>query len=43
MTRHALCLFMTVCALEEPPVIKNALQQMHDCDGVVVGVPVRTR
>ncbi|MDH4232301.1 MAG: 2-C-methyl-D-erythritol 4-phosphate cytidylyltransferase [Nitrospirota bacterium] len=27
--------------LIEPRVIKNALQQMHDCDGVVVGVPVK--
>jgi len=27
--------------LIEPLVIKNALQQMHDCDGVVIGVPMK--
>ncbi len=27
--------------LIEPRVIKNALKQMHDCDGVVIGVPMK--
>ena len=27
--------------LIEPTVIRNALQQVHDCDGVVVGVPMK--